>query len=102
MAKPIVWSRRAINDRKDILGYWKGRNKSSAYGRKLNAHFKKAVQLIATHPNIGRRTDIEGIRVKLVRPNQIFYNNAKEQIEILIIWDGRRNPDDLKKLLGTD
>lgn len=31
MAKKIVWTTKAENDRKAILDYWKNRNKSYAY-----------------------------------------------------------------------
>ena len=64
MAKQIIWTKRAQNDRKEILQYWRQRNQSNTFSQKLNESIKKAVKLIASHPNIGRRTDIENVRVK--------------------------------------
>lgn len=94
MAKQITWTRRAQNDRKEILQYWRERNQSTAYSKKLNELIKKAIKLIASHPHIGRRTDIENVRVKLVRDYIIFYEESEEQIFILSIWDNRRNPEE--------
>lgn len=94
MAKRITWTYRAHQDRKEILLYWKQHNQSSAYSRKLNSLIKKAIDLIAAHPNIGRRTDIENVRIKLVRDYLVFYEIAADQIYILSIWDRRRNPED--------
>lgn len=53
MAKQVVWSLRAQNDRKDILNYWRQRNKSNTYSKKLNALFKEAIQIIQIFPHIG-------------------------------------------------
>ncbi len=93
MAKRIIWTLRAHQDRKEILHYWKLHNQSNAYSKKLNLLFKKASTLIAAHPKIGRSTDIENVRVKLVSDYLIFYEESDEQIFILSIWDNRRNPE---------
>lgn len=69
MAKQIIWTKRAQEERKEILQFWRVRNQSTSYSKKLNGLIKKAVKLVAAHPHIGRRTDIENVRVKLVRSN---------------------------------
>ena len=94
MAKRITWTHNAHLDRKEILLYWKKHNKSNEYSRKLNQLINKAITLIAAHPHIGRKTDIENVRVKLVRDYLIFYEESDEDIFILSIWDNRRNPQD--------
>jgi toxin YoeB len=94
MAKQIVWTKQAQQDRKDILDYWPVNNRSNAYSLKLNQLIKKAVNLIAAHPHIGRRTDVQKIRVKLIRNYLIFYEESKTKIFILTIWDNRRNPEE--------
>ena len=99
MAKQIIWSLQAQKDKKEILHYWRIRNQSPVYPQKLNRLFKQAVLLLAEHPHIGRRTQRENIRVKLVRDYLIIYNETETRIEILTIWDNRRNPDDLEKRL---
>ena len=94
MAKQIVWTKSAQEERKEILQFWRIRNQSTAYSKKLNELIKKAIKLLAAHPHIGRHIDIENIRVKLVRDYLIFYEEGEEQIFILSIWDNRRNPED--------
>ncbi|MGQ0737762.1 MAG: type II toxin-antitoxin system RelE/ParE family toxin [Bacteroidota bacterium] len=93
MAKRITWTRRAHFDKREILHYWKEHNQSTAYSIKLNLLFKKAIALIASHPNIGRRTTVENVRVKLIRDYLIFYEETETDIFILTIWDNRRNPE---------
>ena len=48
MAKEIIWSETAQKDRKEILLYWKNRNKSSTYSKKLNILFDDAAEIIAS------------------------------------------------------
>ena len=96
MAKQITWSLKAHNDRKEILHYWKVPNQSPTYSKKLNELFKRAIALIANHPRIGRKTNFENVRVKLVRDYLIFYEETENKILILTIWDSRRNPEELR------
>lgn len=95
MAKQIIWTKKAHQDRKEILHYWRIHNKSNEYSKKLNLLIKKATALVAAHPHIGRRTNIENIRVKLIRDYFIFYEETETEIYILCIWDNRRNPDEI-------
>lgn len=99
MVKQIIWSLRAQDDRKEILSYWNNRNKSNAYSKKLNQLFKEAVKLISEFPQIGRPTDIENIRIKIVRDYLIVYEETSIHIHVLTIWDGRRDPEKFKKVL---
>lgn len=99
MAQRVIWSLQAQHDRKEILSYWRTRNNSNIYSKKLNDLFKKAVKLIAAHPNIGSQTDIENVRAKVVRDYLIFYETTNSRIEILSVWDTRRNPDDLIRII---
>lgn len=99
MAKKIVWSFRAQNDRKEILRYWIKRNKSNEYSKKLNDLFKEAIRLISEYPEIGKITDEGKARIKIVGDYLIIYEVEKEKILLLTIWDSRQNPNKLKKIL---
>lgn len=99
MAKKIVWSEKAQNDRKEILLYWKERNKSSIYSRKLNILFINATTTIANFPNIGKLTGYQNTRVKIVRDYLIVYKELDTEIILLTIWDSRQNPLKLQKIL---
>lgn len=76
MVKQVIWSLRAQDDRKEIFTYWNNGNKSKAYSKKLNILFKEAIKLISKFPQIGRPTEIESIRVKIVRDYLIVYEET--------------------------
>jgi plasmid stabilization system protein ParE len=96
MVKRIIWSDRARKDKRDILEYWFKRNGNKNYSRKLAFEFRETFNYIAKQNYLGRATDEKNIRVTVCRYYQIFYEITQENIEILSVWDSRRNPDNLK------
>lgn len=99
MAKQVIWSLRAQNDKKEILDYWRQRNKSNTYSKKLNELFKESIKIILDFPQIGKVTDDTKARIKIVRDYLIIYEETETQIFILTIWDSRQDPEKLKKIL---
>jgi toxin YoeB len=99
MAKQIIWSLRAQKDKKEIFKYWAERNKSHRYSQKLNQLFKEAIQLLREHPYIGRSTDDNSIRIKIVKDYLLIYEVTETSINILSIWDGRQDPSKLEDIL---
>lgn len=100
MARDIIWSERAQNDRKAIFLYWNERNQSNIYSKKLNTLFTKAIDLVAVYPEIGRPTDDKNARIKIVRDYFIIYElSTNQNIVILTIWDNRQNPERLRKII---
>ncbi len=99
MAKQVVWSLRAQDDRKNILSYWRQRNKSNTYSKKLNLLFKEAVNTIRDFPKIGKLTDDRNARIKVVRDYLIIYEETETTIYIMTVWDGRQDPAELVKVL---
>ncbi len=99
MAKQVIWSLRAQNDKREILDYWRQRNKSNTYSKKLNELFKESIRIILDFPQIGKVTDDTKARIKIVRDYLIIYEETETQILILTIWDSRQEPDKLKKIL---
>jgi toxin YoeB len=99
MAKQVVWSLRAQDERKNILSYWRQRNKSNTYSKKLNLLFKEAVNTIRDFPKIGKLTDDRNARIKVVRDYLIIYEETETTIYILTVWDGRQDPAELVKVL---
>lgn len=95
MAKQIIWSLRANNEKKEILSYWSERNKSKSNSKKLHQQFKDAAQLLSKHPNIGRPTNEASVRIKLVKDYLLIYEVTATAIHILSIWDGRQDPHQL-------
>jgi len=99
MARQIIWSKRAQEDRKCIFSYWNKRNKSVLYSKKLNRLFIEAAELLAIHPKIGRESNKENVRIKVVKDYLFIYEFTTEELRILSIFDTRQNPCKLTKIL---
>ena len=99
MAKKIIWSLKAQNNRKEIFTYWNQRNKSNRYSLKLNLLFIEAANLVAKFPKIGKPTGYKETRVKLVRDYLMIYKEEETFIIIVTIWDGRQNPMKLESII---
>ncbi|UOE42461.1 type II toxin-antitoxin system RelE/ParE family toxin [Chryseobacterium suipulveris] len=51
---------------------------------------------VAENPTIGRKTEFENVRVRIVRDYLLFYEYDAKQIKVLTIWDGNREGTTLK------
>jgi len=92
MVKQVIWTHRAQEDRRKILAYWRYRNKSVTYSRKLNQLFKQVIKIISEFPRIGKLTNDKNARIKVVKDYLIIYQESKTTIYILTIWDSRQDP----------
>lgn len=99
MAKKIIWSEAAQDDRKEILQYWKNRNNSLVYSKKLNKLFNDAAEIIAKFPKIGKPSGYKDTRIKIVKDFLLVYKESENFINIITIWDSRQNPLKLTKIL---
>ncbi|MBK6482243.1 MAG: type II toxin-antitoxin system RelE/ParE family toxin [Chitinophagaceae bacterium] len=95
MVKRIKWTKQALNEKLQILKYWKDRNKSTLYSRKLNTIFIEAIKLIQQYPNLGRETEDPKVKNILAKEYLIFYEESETEIVIVHLWDERQDPDDL-------
>ena len=96
MAKKVVWSLRARNDRKEIFNYWNKRNQSNRYSIHLNKLFHEAISIISNALKIGKLTEIDNVRIKIVRDYLIVYEEFENQIHILTIFSSHQDPAKLK------
>jgi len=96
MAQKVVWSKEAEDDLINILIYWNERNKSNAYSLKLFNEFMKIDSMIALFPNAGKETDFKNVRAFIKDNFSVYYSEQSEHINILHVWDNRRNPEDFK------
>ncbi len=96
MAKRIKWSPEALADRIDILDYWFQRTGNKQYSKKLDKGFRGIVSMLSRMPEIGRKVENRDERYFVKGNYLIFYIIREDCLEILHIWDGRRNPEDLK------
>ena len=96
MVKEVVWNIRALQDRTSIYQYWLFHNQLDSYSKKLEFLFQSSAKFIAAFPEIGTKTEIPGVRVKITRNFKFFYRFDSEAIEILRVWDSHQNHDTLK------
>ncbi len=96
MFREIRWSTRAIKEWVEILEYWIKRNKSNTYSLKLDHLFNASFAIISKSPEIGKPTDVPFVRIKIIRDYLIYYRIEPEHIDILAVWDSRRNPQKFK------
>lgn len=99
MAYEIIWSPNAQGQLIEILHFYSNRNLTNLYSQKLYNIFIKSINQLSNHPEIGSKTDFPGLRSKLIKNYFIFYKIEKETIFILLIWDSRRDPQQLNRLL---
>lgn len=98
--KPVIWSLRAQKSRLEILKYWVERNGTPTYSESLLEQFMNVTQSIQKNPQQGKPTNYGKIRMRTVRKYAIFYEEMDERIEILLVWDLRRDPTHLDQRLG--
>lgn len=95
MAKEIVWTETAVQDRFQIYQIWLSNNQTSIYSDKLEILFNESAKLIAEFPELGPMTDYQDIRAKTVGNYKLFYRTRESRIEIIRVWDTRQNPSDI-------
>ena len=97
MAQRVVWSKGAQDDFLATLGYYAERNGSKTYSEKLAGQIQEAIERLREHPLLGRPTNDEKVRILRQGNYQIYYELKNEDIVILVVWDMKRNPEELKK-----
>ncbi|MCT3816272.1 addiction module toxin RelE [Elizabethkingia anophelis] len=95
-ARKIIWTQKANIERRDILEYSIDRNKSKKFSIKLNKLIVGTIKQIAENPGIGRKTNLENVRVKIIRDYLLFYEFDENYLKILTLWDGRRDENSLQ------
>ena len=102
MVKQVIWTNRAIKDRRNILEYWIKRNKSKVYSLKLNQIFINTIELISRCPKIGKNTNNPEIRIKIVKDYFFTYRETEVSIEIMTIWDSRQDSGKFEKRINVE
>lgn len=94
--KRIIWSNRAKISLYHILKFYAERNGTKIYSEKLYKLFSQEIQLLKKYPNLGLQTDIKNVRGLITGNYIIYYEVARAEVIIHIIWDSRQNPEKLK------
>lgn len=93
--RKIIWSPRAKFDLLTILDFYYRRNGTKTYSKKLSASIRKSVRLLEKYSEIGVLTDVSNVR-NLIKGNfNIFYEIKTDYVEIITIWDSRRDSNKL-------
>lgn len=91
-ARKIIWTKDALRERIYILDYWRKRNKSNVYSRKLDKLFIEKLEKVSRSPFIGRKSEVRNIRSVVVRNNLLVYEIFDNEIVVLSVWEGHQNP----------
>ena len=101
--RKIIYSKKASQTLRNILSFYNRRNGSNLYSLKLAKELETLIFLLANNPFLGIQTDYSDTVRYLIRSNfKIFYEINPQSIDILMIWDTRRNPDDLELEFKND
>lgn len=92
MARQIIWTERAQKERIKILTFWNIHNKSNRYSVGLNKLIVEALELISKYPLIGKPTEINNVRVKVLKNYHLIYEITPRHIVVLSLWDCRQKP----------
>ncbi|TAN13777.1 MAG: type II toxin-antitoxin system RelE/ParE family toxin [Chitinophagaceae bacterium] len=95
----IFWTATAIKQRNQVFEYWNDRNKSARYSGRLLSEINERINLLHTHPKLGRETDFKNTRVLSMGYYNIFYKTLDHRIIITAFWDTRQDPEKLVYLL---
>lgn len=97
MVRKIIWTTRAQRERIEIYSFWNEHNKSPVYSSKLHDLIKASLRLISLYPLIGKRTEKQNVRVKVLLDYLIIYEITENEIVVLSFWDCRQNPEDISR-----
>jgi len=95
--KRIIWTKEAKLDFKATLQYYTERNGTSDYSLKLADEIFQIIEKLQNNFFLGRQTSDAHVRVLVKGTFSIFYEIKEKEILILVVWDSRRNPDELEK-----
>lgn len=101
MTKPIVWSQNSKNDLKNIKKFFDTRNQSSEYSKKLLKTFRDSAKLIEKFPLLSIPTEYDNVRGFVILEYIIFYEIMSKHILVLMVWDCRRDPEQLNKIMKS-
>lgn len=94
MGKQVVCTETAFNELEEILDFWKERNQSIKYSKKVLKNLRLVLNLLKNHPQLGRKTDYPNVRSRSFMSHfQIIYTIRRDTIYILSFWDSRQDPD---------
>ncbi len=95
----IFWTQTAKRQRDHIFEYWNNRNKSKSYSKKLNFSIIERIELLKSHPEMGKKTNLGVTKAISMRHYSILYKIDRPKIIITGFWDNRQDPEKLLNFL---
>lgn len=99
MALKLKWSEYALSQVQEILEYWDLRIGNTKFSSKLLLQINHRLNLVCTHPKIGKPTERNGISATFVRDYVVYYS-VNDAVNVLAVFDTRRNPKSIKTILS--
>ena len=78
----IFWTQTAKRQRDHIFEYWNNRNKSKSYSKKLNFAIRERIELLKSHPEMGKNTNFGDTKTISMRHYSILYRINRPKIII--------------------
>ena len=98
----IEWTDLAVASLEEIAIYI-SENFSEAIARKCVEEIVNHVKILESSPELGRPishiTKEESIYCFNYKRNQVYYRIINHRIQIVIVWDGRQDPNQLYELV---
>jgi toxin YoeB len=99
MAKRVIWTNTAKNQRKDILEFWYNKTDEKKYSLKISKFVRKKIKHLSKFNYLGKPTNFENIRVISDGNFSIFYKLTATKLIIASVWDNRQDPTKIQKYL---
>ena len=75
------------------MEYWDNKTKSESYSKRILNNTDSILKLVQDNPQMGARTKIDSIRMRLILEKfYVFYQIREDIILIVKFWDTRQNP----------
>ncbi len=95
----VVWADLALRSLHHTLLFWVEHTQSVKYSNQLLEKIEATILRIQKFPNSGKLYKKGPIRKIIVGNLSIFYTVNIKNIQIILIWDNRQNPNKLNEIL---
>lgn len=97
--RTIVWTKTALNQRREIFKYWTKRNHSTDYAEKLIKLTANRLKVIIQNPKSYKEVNYPDTRISSLGHFSIVYKITNKDIIVTSFWDNRQNPSELLEIL---
>lgn len=97
--KKVIWTRKAEIQMYAIMDYYAERNKNDSYSIKLQIVIKQKLRKLDFTTTLPKKSSIKDLFYFTHNHISVFFLIHNEYIVVVLVWDERRNPNDLSILL---